>query len=155
MALFAAVIITDQALTVAGYSMISLQFAGSAARAQHILDAWRAAHAIDAAWLNTRVDFAFLLVYPPAFALACRELAQRLAGQGAARCGTWLSAAVLACMPLDAIENLALLYMLDHGGNDFAAGLATSCALPKFLLAGAAIVYCGYGTARLRRTPVE
>jgi hypothetical protein len=143
--LFAAVVVTDAELKAAGYGIVRLQLAATAGTAQTILDAWRGAGALDGAWLNTQIDFAFLLAYPPAFALACRELARRRHS----RFGVRLSIAVLACTPLDALENLALMHMLAHGASDVAAGLATACAVPKFALVGIAIAYCV--SALLRR----
>lgn len=148
-ALFAGVLLTDRPLVSAGHSMLALQFAGSADAAARILAAWQAAGVEEAAWRNLEVDNVFLLFYPPAFALACRVLADRLgAAGGFAR---WIGVAVLAALPLDAIENGAQMWMLANGASAFAAALATACALPKFLLVAAAIGYCLYGLVRLHR----
>jgi hypothetical protein len=139
LALLAAVVATDAALKGAGYSIVSLQLAATAPAAQRIVDAWRAAMVVDAAWLNLKIDFAFLLVYPPALALACRSLARRLAAHNPL--GNGLGYAVLACTPLDALENLGLMHMLRHDASGPVAALTTACALPKFALVAAAILY--------------
>ena len=148
LALFAGVIWTDRPLTEAGYSMVNLQLAGTATMAGQILDTWRAAGVIDAAALNQRADYVFMLVYPPALSMTCHTLGARLPVPS----GTWLCRAVLLCAPLDATENLAIQHMLDQGAGPLASCVAAACALPKFMLAGAALTWCALGLVRLSRS---
>ena len=53
-------------------------------------------------------------------------------------------------IPLDAVENLAMLRMVDHGASDALAKLATWCAGLKFTVLLAAVGYLlTVGTATL------
>lgn len=150
--LFAGVLWSDRPLVHAGYSMVEMQFAGSAERAALILGAWRSAGVDAAIRLNQQIDFAFLLTYPAALSLACRSLAQRLGPGG--RIGRILARAVFACMVLDGIENLAIQVMLDQGARPGMALLATVCATPKFLLAAAALGWCLWAVLHVRDRPL-
>ena len=63
---------------------------------------------------NVQIDFVFLILYPLAISLACAVLAPVVGGK-AELVGMILAWAALAAMPLDAIENAAMLMMLsDH-----------------------------------------
>lgn len=123
----------DRQLTncAAPLGIISLQLAGDQATAAAILQSWAQAGATQAARDSLRVDTLFLLVYPVTLALACRLLAGGL-GDGLTRAGRRVSWAVLACAPLDAMENLALSAMLTRGADPFLASAASLCAGIKF-----------------------
>lgn len=85
------------------------------------------------------MDFVFLVAYPLLGSIACAMLAEsRL--NAVAVVGAFLSWAVLAAAPLDAVENLALLAMLDGETSTLGARLAAWCAGLKF-----ALVYAGLG----------
>ncbi|MRR12261.1 hypothetical protein EG835_07305 [bacterium] len=85
-------------------------------------------------------DIPFLLLYPPAFSLACARLAWARQGREFS-IGTVLSVPVLLAAPLDAIENLALLRMLAHGPTNALARTAAICAGAKFTLVLAALAF--------------
>lgn len=89
--------------------------------------------ALQAAREHTALDFAFLVVYPLAMSLACAMLAATLAGQAGA-IGMMIAWAVLLAAPLDAIENLAILRMLDGGTDGLWPQVSTVCASVKFAL---------------------
>jgi len=88
---------------------------------------WRNAGLEQNAHISLWLDFAFLLAYPLGLALACWALANDGSGWFA-QAGVCIGFSVLACAPLDAAENAALLSMLDNGTNDSAARIAAICA---------------------------
>lgn len=114
------------------------QFAWNAKRANEIKEIWKPQ--IKRAQLQLRIDFAFLVFYPLFFSLACAMLAEsRFTSM--VEIGIFISWAVLASGPLDAIENWALLRMLSHPATDHLARLAGFCSGIKFLLVFSAAGY--------------
>lgn len=87
-------------------------------------------------------------VCPLFFSLACAMLAASPLNS-MALAGIFLSWAILAAVPLDAAENIALLRMLEQGASGFLARLAGLCAGVKFVL-----VYSGLGYLLLQGTAV-
>lgn len=51
--------------------IVSLEFAGSSARARNIVDAWREAKVLDQAKLLQWIDFTFIAAYSMTLSLAC------------------------------------------------------------------------------------
>lgn len=129
--------------------IFALEFAWTAARAGEVLSAWRDLEA--AVRAQTGWDFVFLLCYPLALSLGCAMLADAEANP-VPFIGAFVAWAVLAAAPLDAVENLAMLRMLDHGASEALAKLAGWCAGLKFTLLLAAAGYLLLaGTATLLR----
>ncbi len=118
-------------------------------KARQTVDAWQVADEREPrdwprkryAQINVGLDFAFLLIYSTALALACllripvwkSRLGQRLAVLLA--WGLWIAAA------LDAVENVALLMLLGGDGNPALPQVARFAAIPKFALVSAALLY--------------
>lgn len=121
--------------------IVAYELAGSSTQAQHIIEAWRSADVIEAAKVSLGVDFVFLLAYP-AFFFTSIGLLRREDGSRLDRLGAWLRPAVLACIALDATENVLLWRMLDTGASTMLTPLATLCAAIKFALVIAAAVWC-------------
>lgn len=134
----------DEALRIDGApgGMVGFELAWSAARAGGFLTAWGAADALETAKVSLGVDFAFLLAYPIMFSTGAALFVRPTSTSAFDRCGAFIRKAVLACIPLDGIENLALWRMIDVGAGDGLAHLATVCAVIKFLLVIAAAVWC-------------
>ena len=132
----------DTPLGIVGY-----EFAWTRERAESMLRAWRGLGVLESARESLLVDFVFLLAYPISLGLGCRLLARRSAGMFD-HVGVTLSYAVLVCMPLDAVENLALLRMLESGASDSMARVAAVSATIKFGLVLVAIVYLIVGLLR-------
>ena len=127
--------------------ILALEFAWSGQRAARILAAWDGLEAV--VRLQTRWDFLFLLCYPPALSLACAMLADT-PGNPVSMIGAFVAWAVLAAIPLDAVENLAMLRMLDDGAGEALAKLASWCAGLKFTVLLAVVGYLlTVGTATL------
>lgn len=117
--------------------ILSYEFAWRASVADRILASWGVHR--ETARRQTVLDFGFLIAYPLMFSLACAMLAT--AGHGKEAIGLYIAWAVLLAAPLDAVENVALLRMLDVGGSDGMARLAGLCAGAKFVLILAASGY--------------
>jgi hypothetical protein len=123
------------------WGILSYEFAFTVARAQVVLDAWKAAGALEAARVSLGVDGGFLLAYPLFFWSSIRLL-RRFDGTRLDRLGHTVGAAVLACIPLDALENVLLWRMIDDGPSAASAALAGVAATLKFILILAASGWC-------------
>lgn len=121
--------------------IVGYELAWSPSRAQPIIDAWRSADVIEAAKVSLGVDFVFLLAYP-AFFFTSIGLLRREDGSRLDRIGAWLRPAVLACIALDATENVLLWRMLDTGASPVLTPLAALGATVKFALVIAAALWC-------------
>lgn len=118
--------------------IISYEFAWNRGRAELILGSWSSLK--DTAKQQLLLDFGFLVVYPLLLSLACAMLAESPFNSMAVA-GVFISWAMLAAGPLDAVENFALLRMLDQGASGLLARLAGWCAGVKFLLVYSSIGY--------------
>lgn len=122
--------------------MISWQLAGSLEASQRIIVSWDAKAQISAA-LNLGLDYLYMCGYGSTLSLACIMFARRLGDrfQNLAKLGVWLSWGVMAALVLDAIENYLLIQLLFEDQRAILATLAWWCAMPKFALVLAALVY--------------
>lgn len=124
----------------------SYEFAWTGSCATAILGSWNSNLAV--ARTQLQLDYAFLLLYPSALCCACIAVASAFSGRAAAP-ARWAGWAVLLAAPFDAIENFALLHMLDHGASDGFAQLAGWSATTKFALIAIALAYIATGVAKL------
>ncbi len=120
--------------------IVGFELAFTRERAAFMLHAWTANGVLASARESLRLDFAFLLAYPVSLGLGCRILTRRNASWFD-RVGRQLSNAVFACIPLDAIENVALLRMLDSGASSGMTRLVGIVATIKFALVLSAVVF--------------
>lgn len=142
----------------APYGIVSFELAGTTSQVEAILDSWDEM-AKQAAAFSLGFDYLFMLTYSTATGLAClwaattvRSMSWPLGGLGVPLAwGMWLAAA------LDAIENLGLTLILLAGAAATAwPRIVQICALLKFTLLFASLVYVFFGVAvgivgRLRR----
>jgi hypothetical protein len=119
--------------------IVSLEFAGSANKAQNILDSWTAGQKY-AALRNTRLDYVFLVCYSTLLAVGC-VWASGGFEEDWRHVGGWLAWAQWGAGALDAVENVGLFYLLRGSVEDRWTRLALGCAVPKFLLIVAGIAY--------------
>jgi hypothetical protein len=126
--------------------ILSYEFAGGAAKARAILDSWDEEARLYAAF-QLGLDYLFLLLYPLAIALAClmmadsiRDRLPRLAALGVALAWSQPVAGLL-----DAAENFALVSMLLDAPGEGLARMALLCAVPKFAIVVAGILYVPLG----------
>ena len=118
--------------------ILSYEFAWNQNQAERMINSWKSVK--QTAEQQLFLDFGFLVAYPLLFSLACAMLAESRFNQ-IAMVGVFISWAVLAAGPLDAIENFALLRMLDGGASEVLAQLAGWCAGVKFLLVYSSLGY--------------
>lgn len=112
--------------------------------AERIMQIWREAKLETVARNSIWLDFAFLLAYPLVLALFSWMIAASSSGVFA-QFGVAIGYLVLACAPLDAIENVGMLRMLDHGADDKTVQVTTVCSAIKWLLAVIAVLYVVLG----------
>jgi hypothetical protein len=103
-------------------------------------------------------DFPYLVLYGLLYAAACIVVAARAAERGMARLARWgrpLAVAALAGAACDAVENLALLRVLDGHTDQPWPGIAFTFATAKFVLTAAAILYAVIGFLLTLRRPAS
>src|SRR5262249_32724559 len=121
----------------APHGILAYEFAWNRDRAEQILGSWNSLK--DTAQQQVLLDFGFLILYPLLLSLACTMVAES-ALNDVAIVGCFIWWAMLAAGPLDAVENFAVVRMLDVGASGGLARLAGWWAGVKFLL-----VYSGLG----------
>lgn len=152
LALFIAMAILDEKMKQnGGPGIVGLEVAGTAGRAAEILAQWGEGGR-DAAQISLIIDFPFLISYAIFFGAACTAVGRGLSsvamGKGAkaeiakpmARIAPWLGWAFILAAVLDAIENLALLRVINFNLTPW-TGVAQATASPKLAIFGAGIVF--------------
>lgn len=127
------------------FGIVGYELAFTAERAAEILNSWRIAGVTEQARVSLGVDVGFLLVYPWFFfhsVRLVRGLSVAASGTRFDELGRWLGVAVLACTPLDAVENFLLWRMIETGATGTGAALAGLAATLKFLLIIATTLWC-------------
>ena len=102
----------------------------------------------DAARESLYLDYPYLILYGLFYAAACVVVAARAAERqmpGLARWGRPLAFAGLAGAACDAVENLALLRVLDGHTDQPWPGIAFTFATAKFALSACAVLYAVIG----------
>jgi len=131
--------------------IVSFELAGGRAEAAAIIASWGTEGRVYAG-LSLGLDYLFLFAYAGAIALGCVWVARRLAQGSRAwlRLGLTLAWALPLAAALDALENLALIRVLLGGTGDLWPRVALLCALPKFAIVLAGLVYLLVGGIRAR-----
>ena len=136
-----------------GTGVIELELMRATSKAEQVLRDY-GSEGRSAARTSLWLDYPYLVCYALFFSLACSALSERAARLGRERwaaIGAALAWGALAAGLFDAIENAALLRVLDgHPGQPYPA-IAYFCALPKFVLTSAALLYLIVGLVVLRR----
>ena len=114
---------------------------------------------VDAAQMSIYLDFPMLVFYAITLSAACVVMAARAAERGrstlAAAGGNIARFAVVAAA-FDAVENIALLQVLDGHTDQPWPGIVFGFASAKFLLLAVVVAYLVVGLFSLgRRVPVE
>lgn len=126
--------------------IISYEFARDLEGARRILSSWGPEARVYAG-LSLGLDYLFMVTYACALGLGCALVARRLGrwSRGLAALGVVLSWGQWLAAALDAVENYALIRLLLGSERALWPALAYGCALPKFLLVGAGILFIGVG----------
>jgi hypothetical protein len=147
----------------APFGIVSFEFAGDLETARAMLASWGERGRLYAA-LVQGLDYLFLVSYATAIALGCAVVARGLPRPGAraVALGVGLAWSLFAAALLDAVENYALIQLLLGASSELWAPLAWWCALPKFAIVAAGLVYLLAGgawialaRARRRAAPVS
>ena len=126
--------------------IVSFEFAGTPENASAMLAAW-GTHGQIRAGLSLGLDYLFMFCYAAAIALGAAMTAKRLAP----RAGIWETVGHLAAWGqiiaavLDAVENLALIYVLLGSTDPAWTLLAAICAGIKFMLVGLGLAFIFIG----------
>lgn len=127
--------------------IVSFEFAGTPKNASAMLAAW-GTHGQIRAGLSLGLDYLFMFCYAAAIALGVAMTAKRLAPRGRMweTTGDLLAWGQIIAAALDAVENLALIYVLLGSTDPIWTLLAAVCAAIKFTLValGLAFVFIGF-----------
>lgn len=122
--------------------IVSFEFAGSLTSARHIIASWGPKGSVYAG-LSLGLDFLFLFSYAGAIGLGCV-----LAARGLSRrmkifplLGAPLAWGQVCAALLDVFENMGLIHILLGSESEFWPLLAFWCAIPKFLIVAAGLLY--------------
>ncbi|WP_341531924.1 hypothetical protein WKK05_38670 (plasmid) [Nostoc sp. UHCC 0302] len=125
--------------------IISLEFAGSSAKAKAIVDAWCKGNVLDQAQKLQSLDFLYIGAYSTTLSLSCIWVTKSLTNFD----GEWIGAGVVlgwgqwVAALLDVIENLTLFPFLYGEVKDSSplARVAAVCAVFKFSLIFTGLLY--------------
>ena len=121
--------------------MISLQLAGTLPAAQQILASWGPQGQLSAAF-NLGIDYLYMVAYATTLSLACVLLARHVRGfRRVSLLGVCFSWGMLVALLLDAVENFLLIRLLLGDLRELWPVLARGCAVPKFALVLATLLY--------------
>jgi hypothetical protein len=127
--------------------ILSFEFAGELSAAQNMVHSWGQTGRVYAG-LNLGLDYLFLLVYACAIGLGCVLVARRFSPRTTflANLGILIAWAQLAAALLDGVENYALIRVLLGTKMAVWPVVARWCAIPKFSIVGAGLIYVIIGT---------
>ena len=150
---------------VAPLGIISFELAGELSIAQSMVESWGQTGQVYAG-LNLGLDYLFLVAYSSCISLGCVLVARSLSRSNSARpgssdpgqkrgfgnplraisdVGVLLAWAQFGAALLDAVENYALIQVLLGSQQELWPVVARWCAIPKFLIVAAGLVYVGVG----------
>lgn len=139
----------------APWSIVSFEFARTLAEADAMLASWAREGVVTQAAFNLGLDYAFLMAYALALALACVAVVGLIRTRAAsyARVGEILAWTPFVAAGLDAVENTALILIVFGSRAEGWLVLAWWCALVKFILVALVILYVlgGLGLRFARR----
>ena len=142
-----------------GVSVVELEMMRTSAKATETV-AQLGPQGVDAAQTALYLDFPYLVVYALLFSAACVVMASRADQRGRLRlaaAGRTLAWAAPVAAALDAVEDVALLVVLDGTVDQPWPGIAFGSASVKFALLAVVIVYLVIGLLLTlgRRVPAE
>jgi hypothetical protein len=126
----------------ASAGIVSFEFAGELSEARSMIESWGQKGQVYAA-LSLGLDYLFLVAYASAIGLGCvlvgRHLSERVTFVGTL--AVVLAWGQLAAALLDSIENYALIRVLLGSEQGVWPLIARWCAMPKFLIVAAGLLY--------------
>jgi len=126
--------------------MVSFEMAGSVEKTQQIIVSWNETARLMAAF-GLGLDYLFMVVYPLTIGLACIWATDilRFHHWPLAALGAWLAWGIFLAALMDAVENVALTFLLVGPVIAPWPQLAHWCATVKFCLIFIGLVYALYG----------
>jgi hypothetical protein len=122
--------------------IISFEFAGSIGKASCMMASWETNGPAVAAF-SLGLDYLFLLAYSVAISLGCVLISGAAFNDAGA--GAWigmvLAWAQFVAAALDAVENYGLMRVVLGAQDEIWPALARACAIPKFLIVLAGLLY--------------
>jgi hypothetical protein len=131
------------------YGIINLEFAGNTDKATDVINAWQKTEGpdnIQAAKLNTELDFIFLFFYSVFLHYGCRSVS-RLHKGVMSSLGLMMANGAIAAGVLDILENIGMLLTLHGYLNNTVTMLTFSFSIVKWILALCALIYFLIGFA--------
>jgi hypothetical protein len=127
--------------------IVSFELAGTAALARQMVASWNEMAKVHAGF-SLGLDYLYMPLYSTTIALACLWAAGvfRAAAARVALVGMWLAWGLWLGALLDATENLALVTILFNGASDPWPLVSQVCAVGKFSLIIAGLVYAALGS---------
>ena len=131
---------------VAPRGIVSFELAQNYTASRQILDSWNARAKTQAA-LSLGLDYLFLIIYACFISLACVQVGRALQRHSIhlAAPAAVLAWAQFLAAALDAAENLALIALLLNSTRTWLPPLARWCAIIKFGVIGAGLIYIAGG----------
>ena len=122
--------------------IVSFELAKNYDASQQILNSWNTEAKINAA-LSLGLDFLFLIVYALFISFSCIQVAVALKDDHTCffRVAVVLAWAQFLAAILDAIENVALIQLLKNSSRIGLPCLARWCAIVKFSIVGAGLIF--------------
>jgi hypothetical protein len=122
--------------------ILSFEFAGDLTSAQRMVETWGHSGGVQAG-ISLGLDYLFLVAYSWSIALGCVLVARSFDPRSSFQIiiGVTLAWAQFGAAFLDAIENYALIRILLGTQQELWSVVAKWCAIPKFILVAAGIVY--------------
>jgi hypothetical protein len=127
--------------------IVSFELAGSLPAAQSMLESWGPIGRVYAG-VNLGLDYLFLVAYAGAIGLGCALLARGLSEGAPPLClaGVILAWGLIVAGLLDAVENYALVRVLLGSQQELWPLVARWCAIPKFLIVAAGLLFLILGS---------
>ena len=127
---------------VAASGIVSFEFAGDLSLAQKMVESWGRKGRI-AAGVSLGLDYLFLLTYAGSIGMGCVLVARSVSMRSKQlfSVGVFLAWALLVAALLDAVENYALIRILLGSNLTIWPKVAKWCAIPKFAIVVAGLVY--------------
>ncbi|MBM4466722.1 MAG: hypothetical protein FJ014_14425 [Chloroflexi bacterium] len=120
--------------------IISFELAGKLSVAQRMVESWGQTGQVYAG-LNLGLDYLFMVAYSSCISLGCVLVARSFSP----RVGLLLAWAQFGAALLDVMENYALIQVLLGSQQELWPVVARWCAIPKFSIVAAGLVYVGFG----------
>ncbi len=122
------------------HGILDLEFAYSNVKVNKVINAWISSNNIDAAKLNTWLDFIFLFFYSGFLFLAGKKMAQTF-NRTVTNAGHLIAKGALLAGLLDVLENTGMLISLHGYPSESIAFLTTFFSVIKWGLALIAVLY--------------